>query len=876
MKKALIEKTFPLRDVSEESAREKNIKSGHISTLHIWWARKPLASSRATIYASLVGAGDELEEIKRREFIKKLCKWENTNDLNTISRARKDILHEHGHPPRVLDPFGGGGSIPLEALRLGCETHSMDYNPVAVLIQKCTLEYPQKYAGSGTGWSEGENRLVRDVKRWGEWVFREAAGELRRFYPADDDGSVPVAYIWARTLPCQNPSCTAEIPLMRRFWLSRTNKNKIALKTVIEGDRIDFEMVEDPDFDPGKGTISRAIVTCPVCGSTIKADDTRRLFQEGKSGERLIAVVTSHPDRRGKEYRLPTEDDMKIFLEAEKHLEKKREKLMDEWLIDPIPDEPIPPENRRSVNVPGYGMLKWGDLFNPRQKLSLITFIEMIRNAYEEMIREGYDEEYAKIITTYLAMILGKLADWNSALCYWRPDQERNAHVFRRHAVPMVFDYGERNPLMGKLMRPETISKVLDNLSMIPEVKGHTPNVVKASATSIPYPDNYFDGIFTDPPYYDNVPYSYLSDYFHVWLKRALGDLYPELFLTSLTTKADEMVAYTHEKSKAEANQQFEDMIRKSFQEIHRILKPGGIANIVYAHKTAAGWETVINALLESGLTVTASWPINTEMRARLMAQKSAALRSSIYIVARKPDEEKGTGFYEEVKAELKEKLHEKLESLWMEGVSGPDFFISAIGGGLEVIGGYDSILTYSGEKVTASRLLEDIRSLAADFAIKQILENGFADELSPLTRFYLFYRWNFGNNKVDFDDARLLASSLGIDLQNEKDGFIRISGSKVTVLGPDERKPDKIKPKDLIDVLHLACIHWSRGETGRMESVLTESGYGSMDSFYRVAQALIESLPDCSEKKWLEGLTLNREELMRKTAETERQQKLP
>lgn len=500
----------------------------------------------------------------------------------------------------------------------------------------------------------------------------------------------------------------------------------------------------------------------------------------------------------------------------------------------------------------------------------------MIRNAYEEMIREGYDEEYAKIITTYLAMILGKLADWNSALCYWQPDRERNADVFGRPAVPMVFDYGERNPLMGKLMRPETISKVLDNLSMIPEVKGHTPNVVKASATSIPYPDNYFDGIFTDPPYYDNVAYSYLSDYFYVWLKRALGDLYPELFLTSLTTKADEMVAYTHEKSKAEANQQFEDMIRKSFQEIHRVLKPGGIANIVYAHKTAAGWETVINALLESGLTVTASWPINTEMRARLMAQKSAALRSSIYIVARKPDEEKGTGFYEEVKAELKEKLHEKLESLWMEGVSGPDFFISAIGGGLEVIGGYDSILTYSGEKVTASRLLEDIRSLAADFAIKQILENGFADELSPLTRFYLFYRWNFGNNKVDFDDARLLASSLGIDLQNEKDGFIRISGSKVTVLGPDERKPDKIKPKDLIDVLHLACIHWSRGETGRMESVLTESGYGSMDSFYRVAQALIESLPDCSEKKWLEGLTLNREELMRKTAETGRQQKLP
>ncbi|WP_321211379.1 DUF1156 domain-containing protein [Methanothermobacter sp. DP] len=880
MDERFIERTFPVARVSENSAREKNIRHGHISTLHIWWSRKPLGSSRATIYASLIStAGDELEEVRVKRFIEELSEWENSLNQGMIERARRDIREYNGRPPRVLDPFGGGGSIPLEALRLGCETYSMDLNPVAVLIQKCTLEYPQRY-GASDSWSDSEPRLLRDVKRWGEWVLREASEELSRFYPEDDDGSIPAAYIWARTLPCQNPDCGAEIPLKPGFWLARKKNRSIALKPVVSGGGVEFEIVEDPDFDLSKGTISRAIVTCPVCGSTIPANDTRRLFQEGEAGERLIAVALTHPQRRGKTYRLATEKDLQAYMEAQEYLEKKRDELMDQWGIDPVPDEPTPLGKgsgaERAFSVRNYGLDTWGDLFNARQKLALITFTEKIRQAHQEMLKEGCGEDYAKAVVSYLAFLLGKLADWNVSLGVWRPDQERNEHLFSRQALPMVWDYGERNPLHGKLVSTGAIGRVIENCSRIPGVDWvkPVPEVVQGSAVSLPFDDEYFDAVFTDPPYYDNVPYSYLSDFFYVWLKRALGDLYPDLFMTPLTPKRGEMVAYTNDKSMDEAREEFESMLRDSFREIHRVLRPGGIANIVYAHKTTHGWETVINSLLDSGLVVTASWPIFTEMRARMRAQGSAALASSIYIVARKPDFEKSTGYYEEVLGELKEVLGEKLDYLWDEGISGPDFFIAAIGAGLEVIGKYSEILKYNGEVVRGSRLLDDIRAVAADFAIRRILDNGFAEGLSSLTRFYLFYRWNFGNSSVDFDEARKLAGSLGIDLQNTRSGFIRIQRGKVTVLGPDKREDDH-DTTELIDALHLAARLWSQGRREELQDLLLETGYGTDEKFYRVAQAIIEFLPDCKEKQWLEGLIVNRDTMIKTLKEKTSQKTL-
>ena len=388
--------------------------------------------------------------------------------------------------------------------------------------------------------------------------------------------------------------------------------------------------------------------------------------------------------------------------------------------------------------------------------------------------------------------------------------------------------------------------------------------VNQASATELPYPDNYFDAVFTDPPYYDNINYAELSDFFYVWLKRTVGELYPELFMTPLTPKTKEIVSNPVRHGNSEnAKKFFEEMLKKSFKEISRVLKPNGIATIVYTHKSTSGWETLINSLLESDLVVTASWPIDTEMKARLRAKESAALASSIYFVCRKM-ERKEIGWLNEVKEEIKNHIYKKLETLWKEGISGADYFIAAIGSAIEIFGKYKKVMDYEGNEINASKLLEYVREIVTDYAVRQILHNGIAEELSSLTRFYLLWRWTYKEAKVHFDDARKLAQSTGVDLGKEWNrGFIKKEKEFISVLGPQDRTLNDIGNEEMIDVLHKVLLLWKSGRKEEIKSVLSETGYGRKEAFYRVAQAISETLPnDSKEKKLLDGFLSGKDRL--------------
>ncbi|RLI98026.1 MAG: DNA methylase [Candidatus Aenigmatarchaeota archaeon] len=878
--KRLIEVDFPLKEVSEESVREKNIRHGHISTLHIWWARRPLAASRATTYAALVPAPKDEKELREKlKFIAELSKWENSLNEKLIEKARQDIRDFFGgRAPKVLDCFAGGGSIPLEALRLGCETYALEYNPVAVLILKAVLEYPQKYG----------KKLIEDVKKWGQWVYEEAKKEIGRFYPEEtiptqkslsEEGGekyIPVGYIWARTIKCQNPSCQAEIPLMKQFWLAKKENRKIALKMVVDKEKkkIDFKIVRDKEiyFDPSRGTVRKATVQCPICGAGISDKNVRKEGREGRISQRLIAVILHSSNRKGKEYRVANSEDVRVYNCAEKYLEDKVNDCKLKWEIDPLPNENLPPKETLGFRIQRYGMLKWSDLFNSRQKLALLTFTEKVRLAYSKMVNEGYEKEYAKIITVYLALCVSKFATTCNTICRWNDNSESIAgKPDQAPTLEMRWDYPECNPfssLTGSFVNHlETILEI--NLYLGEKIG----NVKQSSATKVAFPDNFFDAVITDPPYYDHIAYCDLSDFFYVWLKRMIGDLYFDLFSTPLTPKSQEIVAdpSKHGNNFEKAKKFFERMITQSFQEIYRVLKTNGIAIIVFAYKSTEAWEVIINSLLTSGLVLIASWPIHTERVARLRAKESAALASSVYMVCRKRTKE-NVAYFNEIKEKIEQRVREKLEQFWKQGISGADFFVSAIGPAVEVFGQYSRVEKLSGEEVSVKELLEYVRKVVSEFALERVLKHADLGGIDSITRFYLLWRWTFGNAKVLFDDAIKLSRPMGVEITElwDKGGLVKKEKEFVRVLNPKDRAQDqtflkKTKFTSMIDVLHYVLILWERGEKEKIKEILDQTGYATSEAFWQTAQALSEILPEGDkEKQMLQGFLYGKEDYIR------------
>jgi putative DNA methylase len=584
-----------------------------------------------------------------------------------------------------------------------------------------------------------------------------------------------------------------------------------------------------------------------------------------------MAVVLHHQKRTGKTYRLPTERDLEAFRAAEAALVGARHRLAQDWGIAPVPDEPLPLMSG-VFNVPIYGLTRWGDLFNPRQKLALLTFAEKVRQAHAQMLAQGAEPEFAKAVATYLAITFNRLADKNANIVVYHVIGEKIEHVFGRQALPMVWDYAEVNPFtdVGWPNMQEWVELVLTHLTDIPPANPQTasPTIAHGSATALPWPENFFDAVLTDPPYYINVPYADLSDFFYVWLKRTIGDLYSELFATPLTPKSEEICQMQHwdpERYAEKTKEWFEEMLTKAFSEIHRVLKPDGVAVIVFAYPRTDAWEAVINAILNASLYMTASWPIHTEMQARLRAQESAALASSIYMVCRKRTTDQ-TGEFGKVRREIEDRISRKLAQFWDEGIRGADFFMSAIGPAVEVFGKYQRVEKLSGELVTVAELLEYVRKVVSEFALKRILQSAQLGGLDAPTRFYLLYRWTYNHARVPFDEVRKLAQGIGVELATlwGEGGLVEKQKEYIRLPLPLERARSrnfagKTGFDTLIDALHYAVWLWEQNEPKRLKEHLGLT-YGDNEVFWQVAQAIAEVLPDGDkEKQLLQGLLYGR-----------------
>lgn len=891
MRKRYIECDLPLKDISHYSAIEKNIRHGHPSSLLIWWARRPLAASRATNFAALIDFPDNQKERRKiHDLITKITPWEAVKGGGNrhIKQAQKMISEQWRSPPKILDPFSGGGSIPLEALRLGCEVYSSDYNPVAFFIQKATLEWPQKYGIDISnpqgidqltlrGNAEKVNLLSFLVEKWSKRILEEAKEEIEQFYPLEPEGQSLIGYLWARTVPCQNPNCGKEIPLIKQFWLAKFGgkKSSESVAYEIKADKrtgtLNFVIRKgnEVDFDPSEGTISKGNARCPFCKQVTKVAAIRKLASEGKMGESMIAVISDSQERKGKKYRIATERDRATYQKAKEYLQHKI--INWEWLESPLPEEKLPPIGALGFRVQRYGLRKWKDLFNTRQKLALITFIDKIKGSYENILRDCEDitknlssidkDELAKVVMGYLSIMVCRLADFSSTICLLNPTGGRGVvHTFGRNALPMTWDYMETNVFNPKGASWDAAIQrtlmVIENLSFDTRT-----NILcgLSTATLLTFKENHFDAVFTDPPYYDNVPYADLSDFFYVWLKRCVGDMFPEIFSRPLTPKKDEIIADGSRQENPKLF--FEEKLSEAFKEIYRVLKPNGIATIIYAYRTTKGWETMLNSLINAKLVVTASWPIHTERSGRLRAAASAALASSIYMVCRKTSRDE-IGFWSEMKPKIKEKVESKLQQFWNEGIAGGDFFISAIGPGMEIFSKYASVESYAGDKVSTIELLDYIRSIVTKFVVNQLLMNGSQLLIDKESQFYLAYRWTYLDNEVEFDDARKLASGLGAHLEDlwTERGIVQKKGKFVRVLGPKERGMAK-NPSSMVDVMHSAALLWERSKTDKLRDLLSKTGYGRSEAFWQFCQAVAESLlPGNKEKQLLEGLLVGRQ----------------
>lgn len=824
--KKLIEVALPLEAINAESSREKQIRFGHPSTLHLWWARRPLATARAVIWASLVDdpsshpdkfPTEEEQTIERERLFKileELVLWKNSNNPDVLERARAEIKSSIGDERlSLLDPFAGGGAIPFEAQRLGLEAYAQDLNPVAVMINKAMVEIPPKFFGkaainpesrsrSAISSLTGCNGLADDVEYYGSWMRSQAYERIGDLYPqvelAPSDGGGKanvIAWLWARTIKCPNPACEKTMPLISSLQLSRKRGHEAWLKLTENGDGFNYEVVRGK-FSGKQLKVGRgAKFHCAHCGAIASEDSVKENAMSGRMGSELIAIVVDGPNGR---IIMSPNDEHKTAAIVERP--------------DDYPDANLP-YDPRNIWCPNYGLDTYDKLFTNRQLVALTTFSDLVveaqHKAEEDAIAAGMSNDgvpladggtgaraYGEAVGVYLGLGVSRLADICNSLCRWEASKTQVRNMFGRQAIPMIWDYAENNIFGGAAGDYETslgsIIRVIRNFQA--STTGHAKQFDAQS-------DNGMRGIVisTDPPYYDNIAYADLSDFFYVWLRRSLRNTYPKLFGTMLVPKAEELVAtpYRDNRGVQGARDFFENGMYHTFCQVHEYARDDVPVTIYYAFKqsetesvneaeatASTGWETMLSAIIRSGFSIVGTWPMRTELDVRMISAGTNALASSIVLVCRKRPTDAPMATRREFVNTLKRELKPALDKLQTSNIAPVDMAQSAIGPGIGVYSRYAKVLEADGSEMTVRAALQ---------IINQELDLYFSDQDSDLdreSRFCVDLYTQCAFNEIKFGEADVLARAKNTSIDGlAAKGALYASKGVVRLLGRDELK---------------------------------------------------------------------------------------
>lgn len=856
MSKKLIEVALPLEAINTAAAHEKMPGIGaHPRGLHLWWARRPFVAARAVIWSSLVddpSAHPELyptEEAQNAErqrlfgILEKLVKWENSNDPEVLAAAKAEILRStNNNPPALLDPFAGGGAIPLEAQRLGLEAHAHDLNPVAVMINKAMIEIPPRFAGQApvnsdsrtlldgaAGW-QGAQGLAADVQYYGEWMKREAFRRIGHLYPkvkvphALGGGEATViAWIWARTVKCPNPACGCEMPLASTFVLSKKKGKEAWVKPITEGNNVHFEVQygkcpkEYESFKVGRS----AVFKCPCCGEITTDAYVKQHGKAHEMGSQLMAVVGE-----GKHGRIYLSPDVEQTIAA------------DVPAPESYPSGAMP-ENPRWFSPPAFGMTDYSDLFTNRQLTALAAFSSLAAEAQAkaeaDAVAAGVINDhialsaggsgaraYGEAVGVYLAFSVDRLADFSTSVSRWSVTNEKPMNCFSKQAIPMTWDFPEANPMGNAVGSFSTIvSYVASCIEKLPS-RAFNGTAIQFDAQSDCGLRNIM--VSTDPPYYDNIGYADLSDFFYVWMRQSLKDTYPKLFRTMLVPKAEELVAtpYRFEGSTEKARDFFEDGMLHTCQQIYQYAREDIPVTIYYAYKqsdtdedsktASTGWETMLSAIIRAGFAITGTWPMRTEQTYRAISMGTNALASSIVLVCRKRPADAPQTTRRGFIAELKRELRPALQKLQRSNIAPVDLAQSAIGPGMGVYSRYGRVLEADGSAMTVRSALQ---------IINQELDVYFNDqdgELDANSRFCVdLYIQNAFNN-LKFCDADTLARAKNTSVAALAAKGVLSAEKGIVRLLTREELPEKVDTRE--ESIWLLCQQLTRAmETGGVEA---------------------------------------------------------